>query len=238
MFAYFSDLHLLLSLITLTFLEIILGIDNIIFITLITNQLPANLARRARVFGVGVALILRILMLLGIEWLINLKIEIFHIGKQIFTIKDLIFIAGGLFLLYSAVKELYKKLVPQLEVPKNTEIKNVWNCIMYIIVIDIIFSIDSIMTAIGMTKEIPIIMLAMIISMLVMICASEALNRVLQLFPRLNIVCIAFLILISIVLLAEGFHYEIPKEYLYFSLGFSILIETVNIFIDRKSKKS
>ncbi len=228
------------SLITLTFLEIVLGIDNLIFIALAVGKLPAKDRRIARTVGLALALVIRILMLLTLSWVMSLTDPLFYLGDAGFSFKNFLLIFGGLFLIAKSGLEIFNDVYLGLhstkEEKKMDAAKNMTAAILQISLIDFIFSFDSIITAVGMTNNIPVIVTAIVIAMGVMLVASEKIGYFLQTYPSLKIVALAFIFMIGVILLSDGFHFEISKGYLYFSLFFTVVVESLNI-VARKLRK-
>lgn len=227
------------SLITLTFLEIVLGIDNLIFISLAVAKLPQRDRKAARIFGLSLALIIRVLMLLTLSWVMGLTQPLFYVGKIGFSFKNFLLIFGGLFLIVKSGFEIVNDVFfDHKEDSSNKKInasKNMLSAILQIILIDFVFSFDSVITAVGMTNNIPVIVTAVVISMIVMLLASEKISYILNTYPSLKIVALAFILMIGVILLADGFHLEISKGYLYFALFFTMSVESLNI-VARKRK--
>jgi predicted tellurium resistance membrane protein TerC len=228
------------SLLTLTFLEIVLGIDNLIFIALAVAKLPAKDRRVARSVGLFLALIIRILMLMTLSWVMSLTDPLFYIGDRGFSFKDFLLILGGLFLIiksgWEILNDVYFGLHASKEEKQFNAAKNMAAAILQIALIDFIFSFDSVITAVGMTNNIPVIITAITIAMGVMLVASEKISYFLQTYPSLKIVALAFIFMIGVILLSDGFHFEISKGYLYFSLFFTVVVESLNI-VARKLRK-
>ena len=226
-------MDILFSLITLTFLEIVLGIDNLIFIALAVAKLPTKDRRVARAFGLSLALIIRILMLLTLSWVMSLTDPLFYIGETGFSYKNFLLILGGLFLIVKSGIEIYSDVFGVAEETKEEKkvnaAKNMFSAIMQITLIDFVFSFDSVITAVGMTNNIPVIITAIAISMVVMLLASEKISYFLHAYPSLKIVALAFIFMIGVILLADGIHMPISKGYLYFALFFTISVESLNI---------
>ena len=229
------------SIVTLTFLEIVLGIDNLIFIALAVAKLPAKDRRFARSVGLALALVIRILMLMTLSWVMSLTDPLFYLGELGFSFKNFLLIFGGLFLIvksgWEIANDVYFGLHSSKEDKQFNAAKNMIAAILQIALIDFVFSFDSVITAVGMTNNIPVIVTAIIISMFVMLIASEKIGYFLQTYPSLKIVALAFIFMIGVILLADGFHFKISKGYLYFSLFFTITVESLNI-IARKVHKS
>ena len=224
-----------IALLTLTFLEIVLGIDNIIFISIATGKLPKKQQGRVRTIGMLLALGFRILLLISITWIIQLTKPLFTIGENAFSIRDLILLAGGTFLIWKSVTEIHQKTLAE---HRELHIKNKVTpqaVIFQIIILDMVFSFDSILTAIGLCKQLIIMILAMIIAMAVMISFAGAISRFINNNPTLQILALAFLILIGFTLAMEAFHKEIPKGYVYVAVLFSFAVELINLRVRKKT---
>ncbi len=231
----------LLGLLTLTFLEIILGIDNLVFIALVVCKLPQKNRQTARVFGLALAFVIRVLMLLTLSWVMTLTETLFSVGDLGFSFKDLLLIFGGLFLIGKSGLEIANDVIFGLHESKESKeekkvsvAKGMLAAVLQISLIDFIFSFDSIITAVGMTNNIPIIIVAVIISMLLMLFALEKINYFLQTYPSLKIVALAFIFLVGAILLTDGLHMHISKGYLYFALFFTLVVESLNIVARKK----
>lgn len=224
-----------IALLTLTFLEIVLGIDNLIFISLVCNQLPKEKQQRTRFIGLGFALLTRIIMLLGITWIIGFDSELFSVYGVSISGKKIILALGGLFLIAKSTSEIHGKLdTGKVKVSVKAS-KAMARVIMQIVVLDIVFSFDSILTAIGMTKVLVLMIIAIIIAMIVMLLFSKAIGDFVDKHPTLQILALAFLILIGFMLVLEAADIHVPKAYIYFAVFFSLLVEMINI---RQRKKS
>lgn len=234
----FFTYETMLSLATLTFLEIILGIDNLVFIALVVSKLPKKSRQFARAFGLGLAFVIRVLMLLTLSWVMTLVEPVFFIGEQGISFKDLLLIAGGLFLMGKSGLEIYSDVNHGLSSEKGEKQisvgKTMMAAILQISMIDFVFSFDSIITAVGMTNNIPVIIIAVVISMLLMLFALEKINYVLQTYPSLKVVALAFIFMVGVILLADGLHIHISKGYLYFSLFFTLVVEYLNILARKR----
>jgi predicted tellurium resistance membrane protein TerC len=232
-----------LSLLTLTFLEIVLGVDNIIFVSIVANQLPRKDRPKARSYGLMLALIFRILLLFGIGWILSLTQPVFSIGfmkeheggPMGISVKDLILIGGGLFLLYKSTQEIHEKLEGHGTDVKTAKSESMTSVIIQICLVNIVFSFDSILTAIGMTQDVFIMMVAVILSILVMMQFSTAVSDFINKHPTMQMLALSFLILIGVMLIAEGFHQHVSKGYIYFAIAFSMGVEILNMRM-RKSK--
>lgn len=243
-----------LALLTLTFFEIILGIDNIIFISIISNRLPIEIRAKTRNMGLLLAMGVRVVLLLGITWVIGFTEPLFTVGDIVpeflfdfvseehgFSGRDLILGFGGLFLIAKSTREINHEIEGEGEdgVPTATKAKvNVPAIIAQIILIDIIFSFDSILTAVGLTKQVLIMIVAVIISIGIMMVFAGKISEFISKHPSMEVLALGFLILIGFMLFLEGLHYEIPKGYIYFAVAFSLLIEMVNIRVRNKRKRN
>lgn len=227
----------LIAFLTLSVLEIVLGIDNIIFISILTNKLPEADRGRARFAGIALALVLRVAMLFGITWIIQLTEPLFSIMEMDFTGRDLVLLAGGMFLLAKSTSEIHHKMEGEQakEQDSSPVTKGFTGIIVQIALLDIVFSFDSILTAIGMTEELGIMILAVIVSLIVMLIFAGRIAAFIAKHPTLQVLALSFLILIGVMLIAEGFHQHISKGYIYFAVAFSLVVEIINLRM-RKSK--
>jgi predicted tellurium resistance membrane protein TerC len=231
----------LIAFLTLSILEIVLGIDNIIFISILTNKLPKEEQPRARFAGISLALVFRVAMLFGITWIIKLNEPLFTLFEIGFTGRDLVLLGGGMFLLAKSTSEIHHKMeglahpeVAQTAVKRTG--KGFMAIILQIALLDIVFSFDSILTAIGMTQELGIMILAVIVSLIVMLIFAGRIADFIAKHPTLQVLALSFLILIGVMLIAEGFHQHISKGYIYFAVAFSLLVEIINLRVRKKSK--
>lgn len=230
----FFQLETYIALLTLTIIEIILGIDNIIFISIVTNKVKKESRNKARITGLLLALVLRIVMLFGLTWFIGLTKPIFYE----FSIKDLILLLGGGFLIFKSVIEISHKINGNFdEKIETTESVSMKSIIWQIVAIDFVFSVDSILTAIGLTEVLLIMVIAVIISILFMIIYSSKISDIIDRYPSLEILALCFLILIGFTLILEAAHIEVPKGFIYFALFFTLGVELVNIRFRRVSLK-
>jgi len=236
----FLTYDILFSLITLTFLEIVLGIDNLIFIAIAVAKLPPKKRKNARIFGLSLALIIRVIMLMTLSWIMTLTEPLFTVFGLGFSFKNILLILGGLFLIVKSGWEIFSDVFVATQEKENKSEKkikvanNTFAVIMQISLIDFVFSFDSVITAVGMTNNIPVIITAIVISMIVMLLASEKISYFLHNYPSLKIVALAFIFMIGVILLADGFHLKIPKAYLYFSLFFTLAVESLNIVAKKR----
>lgn len=240
----FFTFEILLSFVTLTILEIILGIDNLIFISLVTCKLPKEKRNKARIFGLSLALVIRVLMLLTISWIITLTKPLFHIVNIGFSFKSILLISGGLFLIIKSGHEIYQDVFKGLA--ENHDSISMTKAVTYtmtaaviqIIAVDFVFSFDSVITAVAMTDNIPVIIAAVIISMIVMLLSSESISQFLLKYPSLKIIALALIFLVGVILLADGFDIHISKTYLYFSLFFTLSVEILNIIANKRKDQN
>lgn len=223
----------LMALLTLTILEVVLGIDNIIFISILSNKLEEKNRKKARNIGLILAMMVRLILLAFVSYLAGLNETWFSIYGKDFSVKDLILLCGGLFLIGKAVTELREKMFPEQAVEKqnNKAGTSFAKALIQIVLLDVVFSIDSILTAIGLTENIPIMMIAVILAIGIMMIFGSAISTFIQNHPSLQVLALAFLILIGFTLCLEiqAIHIEIPKGYIYFAVAFSLLVEFVNI---------
>lgn len=225
-------MELLFAFVTLTFLEIVLGVDNIIFISILTNKLDPAIRPKARFMGIALALVFRVLMLLSITWIMHFKEPLFQVIEHPVSGRDLILFAGGFFLLFKSTKEIFEIMETEegIDNGKNIDVaKQFAGIIFQIALLDIVFSFDSILTAIGMTQNLPIMVGAIVVSLIVMLLFSGKIAGVIEKHPSLQVLALAFLILIGVMLIAEGAGYHVPKAYIYVAIGFSLGVETLNI---------
>ena len=236
---FFMDPGLWVGLITLIVLEIVLGIDNLVFIAILAEKLPPEQRDKARVLGLTLALFMRLGLLFAISWLVTLTEPIIDIFNHSFSGRDLILLGGGLFLVYKAVTELHEKIEgkPEVKVSNNVVYASFAAVVAQIVVLDAVFSLDSVITAIGMVDDIRIMMAAMIVAMAVMLLASKPLTAFVNRHQTVVILCLSFLLLIGISLIAEGFGFHIPKGYIYSGIGVAIAIEAFNQFGQRNVAK-
>jgi predicted tellurium resistance membrane protein TerC len=226
-----------LSFVTLAILEIVLGIDNIIFLSILSSRLPKAQQPRARVLGLGFAMLTRIGLLFSITWLIGLTAPLFSIGflEQEMSGRDLILLAGGLFLLAKSVSEIHGSLEGAEETRKVDAKTSFMLVIVQIGILDIVFSLDSVFTAVGLAQHIEIMVAAIVLAVLVMMFLAGPINEFIDRHPTIKILALAFLILVGVALVADAFDVHIPKGYLYFAMAFSVGVEMVNIRMRRKA---
>ena len=226
------------SLATLTLMEIVLGIDNIVFISILTDKLPKNQQDKARIIGLSIALITRILLLLAITWIIGWTEPIFSVFDHEFSGRDLILLGGGLFLLFKSTTEIHSKTVGEdLNEPKKVKHLSFSSAIFQILLLDIVFSFDSILTAVGLAQEVIIMIVAVVISMIVMIIFSGVIARFVNTHPTVKMLALSFLLMIGLLLVVEAFEVHVPKGYVYFAMAFSLFVELLNMRMRRNMPK-
>jgi len=232
----FSQPSTWIALISLIVMEIVLGIDNLVFISILTNKLPERDRVRARRFGIGLALVLRLVLLAGIAWIVQLNKPFIVIFEHPLSIKDLILIAGGLFLVWKATTEIHHSVDPHSddEIFDSPASMAFGAAITQILLLDVVFSIDSIITAVGMTDHLPIMIVAVIIAVGVMMLAANPLANFVQANPTVVMLALGFLLMIGMTLIAEGLGAHVPKGYIYAAMAFSALVEALNMWRRRK----
>ena len=238
---WITDPQIWISLLTLTLLEIVLGIDNLIFISILSGKLPAHQQRRARQTGLALAVITRVLLLCGLAWVVKLDRPFWETTILSFKLavsgKDLILILGGLFLLGKSTHEIHEKL-EGVDGEKTTGLTATFRgVIIQIMLLDIVFSLDSVITAVGMVKEVGVMITAVVIAMIIMLTFVNQISDFVDRHPTLKMLALSFLILIGAMLVAEGFHQHIPKGYIYFAMAFSVLVEMLNLRLRRATQK-
>ncbi|MDP3897814.1 MAG: TerC family protein [Mesorhizobium sp.] len=236
-FVWLNDPTAWVALATLVVLEIVLGIDNLIFISILTNKLPQEQQKNARRLGIGAALVLRLVLLATISFIVQLTTPVVTAFDHDFSWRDLILIAGGLFLVWKATREIHHTVDP--EDSKDTMIggavaMTLGAAIFQILLLDLVFSIDSIVTAVGMTNEIAIMYIAVICAVTVMLLAAEPLSRFIDKNPTIVMLALSFLLMIGMTLIADGFGFHVPKGYIYAAMGFSALVESLNMLARRR----
>ena len=226
-----------IALITLTVLEVVLGIDNVIFISILASKLPQNQQKRARRLGLIGAMVTRLLLLLSLAWIIRLTAPLFAILGQELSGRDLILIAGGLFLLAKATHEIHDKLEGEAGRANPKGPASFGGVVFQIMLLDIVFSLDSVITAVGMVRVVWVMAAAIIIAVVIMLISVEAIAAFVERHPTIKMLALSFLLLIGIALVAEGFDHEIPKGYLYFAMGFSVFVEMLNFQARKRERK-
>ncbi len=227
-----------ISLLTLTVLEIVLGIDNLIFVAILASRLPPSQQPVARRVGLGLALVMRLALLASLSWLVGLTEPVFTLFQHGFSWRDVILIAGGLFLLYKGTTEIHHRVEGEGEdeAASSANAAKFWPVIAQIILLDLVFSLDSVITAVGMVDELSIMSAAVIVAAILMVVASGPLSAFVQKHPTVKMLALAFLLMIALVLLADGFGLHIPKGYVYAAMGFSVLVEALNQLAARRKQ--
>ena len=221
----------LVALATLTFLEVVLGVDNVIFISILVGKLPAHQQQRARTLGLGAAMAMRILLLLSLAWIMRLTQPLFTAFGHGFSGRDLILISGGLFLLWKATVEIHERLEGE-EAHGVAKVAPSFGAIIgQIMLLDIIFSLDSVITAVGMANEISIMITAVVVAVLIMMFSARPIGDFVMRHPTVKVLALSFLLMIGLALVSDGVGFHIPKGYIYFAMGFSIFVETINLRI-------
>lgn len=234
----FFTLDTLVSLLSLTIMEIVLGIDNIIFISILCNRLPTHQQDNARKIGLLLALIMRIALLFGVSWLVGLKTPLITLFDFEFTGRDIILMSGGLFLLYKSTTEIHHKLEGEVETESsNVKAATFQSVILQIMLLDIVFSFDSILTAVGLVDNVWIMVIAVVISLVIMLLAAKSISDFINQHPTVKMLALSFLLLIGVLLFVEGLHVHVPKGYIYFAIFFSLFVEVLNLKM-RKSKSA
>lgn len=252
-FSQLFTLDALLSLLTLSLLEIVLGIDNIIFIAIVTGKLGKEQQGRARTIGLVLALLMRIALLFSLTWIIGMSKPFLFFAESVpfifldlpeaaeyfaLSVRDLILLAGGIFLLINATVEINKKIAGlEMQEEQSSAPRNFRKAIFQIMLIDVVFSFDSILTAIGLANNLLIMIVAVIISMFVMLLFSGSISKIINQYPTIKILALAFLLMIGMVLVADGLHFHIPRGYVYFSVAFSLMVEFLNLRMKRSEEK-
>ncbi|ACF10751.1 Integral membrane protein TerC [Chlorobaculum parvum NCIB 8327] len=223
-----------IALLTLTTLEIVLGIDNIIFLTIIVSRMPAEQQKSGRVLGLGLAMLSRIALLLSITWVMSLTNELFTAFGHAVTGRDLILLGGGLFLLAKSTHEIHQSLEGTEEVIKERSASNFVMTLIQIALIDIVFSLDSVITAVGLAKDIPVMILAIMIAVGIMMVAAQTIGEFVERHPTIKMLALSFLILVGATLVAEGAGFEFPRGYVYFAMAFSVSVEMLNLRLRKR----
>lgn len=226
----------LVSFLSLALMEIVLGIDNIIFISILCGRLPENQQEKARILGLTLALLIRIVLLFTIGYIVGISKPLFTVFDFEITLRDLILIGGGLFLLVSSTNEIHEKLEGSGHTQQNIGTITIRKAIFQIILLDIVFSFDSILTAIGLVDNILLMVAAVVLSMIVMVFAAKGISNFIHAHPTVKILALSFLLLIGVMLMVEGFHVHVPKGYIYFAIFFSLMVELLNMRMRRKAK--
>jgi predicted tellurium resistance membrane protein TerC len=226
---WLADPQAWIALLTLTLLEIVLGIDNVIFISILAGKLPQADQKKARTIGLGGALVMRVLLLLSLAWIVKLTRPLFEVAGHGISGRDIILILGGLFLMAKATHEIHDKL----EGEEGTAVKKITptltSVVVQIMLLDIVFSLDSVITAVGMAKELGVMIAAVIIAVVIMLFSAGSISAFVDRHPTVKMLALSFLLLIGTSLIAEGLEFHIPKGYIYFAMAFSVFVEVLNI---------
>jgi len=226
----------LIALATLTFLEIVLGVDNVIFISILSGKLPVEQRRLARRLGLLAAMVMRLLLLIFIAWIAGLTMPLFSVLEHPFSGRDLILAGGGLFLLAKATWEIHDKLEADEGHAEGRIAASFGSVILQVMLLDIVFSLDSVITAVGMAEELWVMITAVVLAVIVMMAAAEPISTFVEKHPTIKILALSFLLLIGLSLVADGLGTHIPKGYIYFAMGFSVFVEMINIRMRRKAE--
>ena len=239
-FDWVTNPEIWLSLVTLSALEIVLGIDNLVFIAILTGRLPAHQRALGRKVGLALALITRLMLLATLAWIVGLTQPLFSVAGKGFSWRDIILIAGGLFLLYKATVEIHEMVEKDEEEPDSPHGAagvTFRGVVLQIAVIDIIFSLDSVITAVGMADQLWVMVAAVVFAMIIRIIASNPLANFVQAHPTVKMLALAFLLLIGVILIADGLGLHVPKGYIYFALAFSVAVETLNHWVRARRRR-
>ena len=239
-FSFVNSAEGWVALATLVAMEVVLGIDNLIFISILSNKLPEESRAKARRLGIGAALVMRLMLLATVSYIAKLTYPVFEVWGQGFSWRDLILLAGGLFLVWKATKEIHHTVDPddgKENIVSHTATMTVGGAIFLILLLDLVFSVDSIITAVGMTDHIAIMYIAVIVAVVVMLLAADPLARFIQANPTIVMLALGFLLMIGMTLIADGMGFHVPKGYVYAAMGFSTLVELLNMLARRARKR-
>jgi predicted tellurium resistance membrane protein TerC len=225
-----------IALVTLTALEIVLGIDNIIFISILVGRLPQKKRNKARVLGLGLAMITRILLLLSITWVMKLTSPLFSVFARDISGRDLILIGGGLFLLWKSTMEIHEGLEGEEEAKAAKAAASFAAILAQIALLDIIFSLDSVITAVGLAQDVAVMIIAIIAAVIVMMFSAKGIGEFVDRHPTIKMLALSFLVMIGVTLIAEGFAFHIPKGYIYFAMAFSVAVEMLNMKVRKRAR--
>jgi predicted tellurium resistance membrane protein TerC len=231
---WLTDPQIWIAFVTLVVLELVLGIDNIVFISILAGKLPGDQPKTARLVGLSLAMVMRIALLFSLSWIIGLTAPLIELFGVELSGRDLILIAGGLFLLAKSTHEIHQKLEGDEGEASDRVRASFFSVIVQILLLDIVFSLDSVLTAIGMVSQIEIMIAAVVISVIFMMLFSGVISDFVQRHPTVKMLALSFLLLIGVTLIADGFHQHIPRGYIYFSMGFSVLVEMLTLRLRRR----
>ncbi len=235
---WLSDPNSWIALLTLTLLEIVLGVDNVVFISILSSRLPEHQQAKARKLGLLLALVGRVVLLLSLSWIMRLEEPLFSVLEHDLSGRDLILLAGGLFLLGKATHEIHVNVEGGGHHPEEKAGATFGSVLAQVFVLDVVFSIDSVITAVGMADEIGVMITAVVLAIVFMIFTAEAVSAFIQRHPTVKMLALSFLLLVGLTLLAEGLAFHIPKGYVYFAMAFSILVEALNLKVAANRKKA
>ena len=235
---WLTDPHIWASFLALSAMEIVLGIDNVVFISLLVSRLPPEKRQTARRIGLSLALIFRVIMLAGIAWIIHLTTPIFSVAGFAFSWRDLILIAGGLFLLVKGTREMHQDIEGEDEAGPTPVADTMTSAIVQIAIIDLVFSVDSIITAVGMADHVEVMVAAVAVAIAVMYFASGPVAEFIERHPTTKMLALSFLLLIGAALIADGMHFHIPRGYIYFAMAFAAAVEVVNVLALRRRRRT
>jgi predicted tellurium resistance membrane protein TerC len=233
---WLSDPHVWIAFLTLTVLELVLGIDNVIFISILSGKLPADQQPRARFIGLSLALVMRVLLLLSLSWIIGLTQPLFGVFDHHFSGRDLVLLIGGLFLIGKSTHEIHGSLEGEEGSGSRKAHAGFAGVIIQIMLLDVVFSLDSVITAVGMVNDLWIMISAVVISIIAMMLFAGAIGAFVQRHPTIKMLALSFLLLIGVTLVAESFEQHIPRGYIYFAMAFSVFVEVLNIRLRKKAK--
>lgn len=234
---WLSDPQIWIAFLTLVALELVLGVDNVIFISILAGRLPVNQQAKARRTGIAMAVISRILLLFSLSWIIGLTDPIITILNFVVSGRDIILFAGGLFLMGKATMEIHQKL-EGVEGHSSSKVKaTFWNVILQVMILDIVFSLDSVITAVGMVDEVAVMIAAVIVAAIAMILSADALSSFVDRHPTVKMLALSFLLMIGFTLIVESLHQHIPKGYIYFAMGFSVFVEMLNLRLRKTDRE-
>jgi len=231
---WLSDPQAWIALGTLTVMEVVLGIDNVIFISILADKLPVADRKRARLVGLALAMIMRILLLFTLAWIVKLTAPWFHVAGHGFSGRDLILLTGGLFLIYKATHEIHQKLEGEEGVDEARVEASFRSVIIQIMLLDIVFSLDSVITAVGMAEQLSVMIIAVVVAVAFMMFFSGTISAFVDTHPTIKVLALSFLLLIGVVLVADGFGQHISKGYIYFAMAFAVFVEVVNLRVRKR----
>jgi predicted tellurium resistance membrane protein TerC len=234
---WLTDPQAWIALVTLTALEIVLGVDNIIFISILSGKLPEHQRQKGRLVGLALAMLMRILLLLSLAWIVRLTSPLFSVLGHPVSGRDLILIVGGLFLLAKSTHEIHDKLEGEGDLEVSSGTARFGSVLVQIMLLDIVFSLDSVITAVGMVQQIPVMVTAVILSVIFMMLFAKPIGDFVEHHPTVKMLALSFLLLVGMALLADGLGFHIPKGYIYFAMGFSVFVEVLNLRMRKSARQ-